>query len=71
MLVEFRKEIGEPSIDTTAHFLHYSAGFGRDIEEATKTLNTMIESGSKYKQLEDLLGVGVCFVLPTNIGETK
>lgn len=31
----------------------------------------MIESGSKYKQLEYLLGAGVCFVLPTNIGETK
>lgn len=71
MLAEFRKEIGEPSIDATAHFLHCSAGFGRDLDEATRTLNTMIDSGSRYKQLEGLLGGGVCFVLPTNLGETK
>ncbi len=71
MLVEFREEIGTPSVEATADFLHYFAAFGRDVEEATKILNIMIDHGSKYKQLENLLGVGVCFVLPTNIGETK
>ena len=71
MLVEFRKEIGEPSIEATAYFLHHSARFGGDIGEATKTLETMIALGFKYKQLEDSVGAGVCFVLPTNVGETK
>jgi len=71
VLFEFRGEIGNPSIEATAHFLHYSAGFGRDVKQAISTLNTMIDSGSKYKQLEGFLGAGVCFVLPTNIGETN
>lgn len=71
MLIEFRKEVGETPIEDTAWFLHYYARLGRNVQEATSTLNTMIESGSKYKQLEDYLGAGVCFVLPTNIGETK
>jgi len=31
----------------------------------------MLDHGSRYKQLEGYLGVGVLFVLPTNIGETN
>ena len=71
MLVEFREEIGQPPIEATAQFLHVSGGFGRDVDEATRILNTMIESGHKYKQVEGEIGAGVCFVLPTDIGESK
>lgn len=70
-LVEFRSEIGKPSVDETAHVLHHSIGLGQDIDEAVKILTTMIDFGHRYKQLEDSLGAGICLVLPTNIGETK
>ena len=51
--------------------LHLGAGFGQDLEEATKILNMMLDHGSRYKQLEGYLCVGALLVLPTNIGETK
>jgi len=71
LLVEFREWLGRPDIEATARFLHLVAGLGQDLEEATKTFNTMLDHGSRYKQLEGYLGVGVLFVLPTNIGETN
>ncbi|KAK3047168.1 hypothetical protein LTR09_011370 [Extremus antarcticus] len=60
-----------PSVEDTAMFLHCNVDFGHDIEDATKILKTMMDEGSKYKQLEAALGAGVCLVLPTNIGETN
>lgn len=63
--------MGKPDIEATAAFLHRVAGFGQDLDEATKILNMMLDRGSRYKQLEGHLGVGVLFVLPTNVGETN
>lgn len=71
MLVEFRERIGIQGLDDTASFLHRYAGVGRDLVEAKCLLKTMVDAGSRYKQLEVALGKGVCMVLPTNIGETK
>ena len=71
MLVEFREWLGKPEIGATASFLHFVAGFGQDLKEAAEILDRMLDHGSRYKQLEIYLNVGVLFVLPTNIGETK
>ena len=71
MLVEFREWLGEPNVETTAAFLHAVAGIGQDLKKATNILNTILGNGSRYKQIEGYLGVGVLFVLPTNIRETK
>jgi len=71
LLVEFREWLGKPNVENTAVFLHLEAGIGKDLEDATKIIDTMLDHGSRYKQLESLLGVGVLFVLPTNIGETN
>ena len=71
MLVDFRERINRPSIPDTAHILHHSAKFCKDVEEAKKLLDTMIDAGHRYKQLEASLGDGVCLVLPTDIGESK
>jgi hypothetical protein len=71
LLVEFREWLGRPDNEATAAFLHLVAGIGQDLKEATKVLNIMLDHGSRYKQLEGYLGVGILFVLPTNIGETK
>ena len=71
MLVELREWWGISDIEATASFLHFTAGFGQDLKEAMSILSTMLDHGSRYKQLEKQLGVGVLFVLPTNIGETK
>ena len=71
MLVEFREWLGRPDIDSTATFLYFTAGFGQELKEATSILNTMLDHGSRYKQLERYLGIGVLFVLPTDIGESK
>jgi hypothetical protein len=71
LLVEFREWLGKPDVGATATFLHRVGGFGKDLEDASKILDTMLDRGSRYKQLEGSLGVGVLFILPTNIGETK
>jgi len=71
LLVEFREWLGKPDIEATAAFLHLVAGLGQDLKEAAEILDKMLDHGSRYKQLEFYLSVGVLFVLPTNIGETN
>ncbi len=68
--MEYRDEIGRPSVEETALGLHNAIGFCRDVAEAQNTLEMMISAGHKYKQLENHLGAGVCFVLGTELGET-
>jgi len=50
--------------------LHQSGLFGSNFEDTRDTVNHMIDAGSRYKNIERVLGVGVILALGKDISET-
>jgi len=71
LLLELRKEFKVPSDGETATLL-YSAGFSSDdVDKLEEKVQEMVAVGSRYKNLEKEIGLGVAFVLGTSIPESS
>lgn len=71
LLLELRKEFKVPSDGETATLL-YNAGFSSDdVDKLEEKVQEMVAVGSRYKNLEKEIGLGVAFVLGTSIPESS
>jgi hypothetical protein len=70
LLVEFRALYGSTPVAEIASII-YSAGTVRhSYEELMTTMTSMIDSGSRYKNIERVLGTGSTLLLGQNVKET-
>lgn len=65
-LVELDKELDQRSFDSIARAIgqRYT---GKDVQ---KTVEAMLDFGSRYKNLEASLGKGICFILGCDLPES-
>jgi hypothetical protein len=50
--------------------LYYAGTVRHSLEELTTTMTSMIDSGSRYKNIERVLGPGSTLLLGQNVKET-
>ena len=70
MLCEIRTEFPHPSDDQTASVLFHMGSFGYELDDLKDKINDMVAAGSRYRNLEKELGLGVTFALGTEISES-
>lgn len=70
VLMDYRKATGFKSTDDTAYNLCHGMQLYETTVEARQTIDAMIHDGSRYKNLERHLGVGITFLLGTSLGES-
>jgi hypothetical protein len=70
LLVEFRALYGSTPVAEIASILYHTGTFRHSLEELTATMASMINSGSRYKNIERVLGPGSTLLLGQNVKET-
>ena len=71
LLVEFRALYGSTTPAADIALILYHAGTVRhSLEELTTTMDSMIDAGSRYKNIERVLGPGSTLLLGQNVKET-
>lgn len=70
LLVEFRARYGSTPEAHIASILYRAGTVRHSLEELTDTMTTMIESGSRYKNIERVLGPGSTLLLGQEVKET-
>jgi hypothetical protein len=63
VLVDFRDGIGRPSVQDTAALLYQTGIIPTTLTRAIKTVNTMVDAGHRYRNLELNTTSGLCLVL--------
>jgi len=71
LLSEYRARQNYPPEAVTVTEICQSGLFGLDSEEVAKTIRHMITAGSRYRNLENHLGDGVCLVLGMVLKESS
>jgi len=69
-LVEFRALYGGTPVAEIASILYHAGTVQYSLEELTTTMDSMIDSGSRYKNIERVLGPGSTLLLGQNVKET-
>jgi hypothetical protein len=70
LLVEFRALYGSTPVAEIALILYRAGTVRHTLEELTVTMTSMIDSGSRYKNIERVLGTGSTLLLGQNVKET-
>jgi hypothetical protein len=70
LLVEFRARYGSTPAAETASILYHGGRVRHSLEELTATMASMIDSGSRYKNIERVLGPGSTLLLGQEVKET-
>jgi hypothetical protein len=70
LLVEFRARYGSTPEADIASILYRAGTVRHSLEELTNTMTTMIDSGSRYKNIERVLGPGSTLLLGQEVKET-
>jgi hypothetical protein len=70
LLVEFRALYGSTPVAEIASILYRAGTVRHTLEELTVTMTSMIDSGSRYKNIERVLGTGSTLLLGQNVKET-
>jgi hypothetical protein len=70
VLVDFRDGIGRPSVQDTAALLYQTGIIPTTLSRATKTVNSMVDAGHRYRNLELNTTSGLCLVLGTLLPES-
>ncbi|KAM0711466.1 hypothetical protein Q7P35_000832 [Cladosporium inversicolor] len=70
VLVDFRDGIGRPSVEDTATILYQTGIIPTTLSKAIKTVNTMVDTGHRYRNLELNTTPGLCLVLGTLLPES-
>jgi hypothetical protein len=70
LLVEFRARYRSPPVEEIAAILHRAGTVRHSLEELTSTMDIMVDSGSRYKNIERVLGPGSTLLLGQDVGET-
>ncbi len=70
LLVEYQSSRECLSSEEIAALLGKTESFGRDIENIAKTVSTMTDFGSRYRNMEKALGKGVTLALGKTVSET-
>jgi hypothetical protein len=70
LLVEFRALYGSTPVAEIASILYHAGTVQHSLEELTTTMDSMIDSGSRYKNIERVLGPGSTLLLGQNVKET-
>lgn len=68
--MDFRKRYGSSSVEEIAGALYPSWSSYREPKELISTVNLMISAGSRYKNIDRVLGNGSYFVLGKDFAET-
>jgi hypothetical protein len=69
-LVEFRAQYGNTPVAEIASILYHAGTVRHSLEELINTMESMIDSGSRHKNIERVLGPGSTLLLGQNVGET-
>jgi hypothetical protein len=70
LLVEFRALYGSTPAAEVASILYRAGTVRHSLEELTATMDTMIDSGSRYNNIERVLGPGSTLLLGQNVKES-
>lgn len=70
LLVEFRALYSSTPVAEITLMLYRAGKVQHSLEELTTTMASMIDSGSRYKNIERVLGPGSTLLLGQNVGET-
>lgn len=70
MLVEFQAQHLSLDLAVTAEALSTCSTVCKGFAEARETLEYMLDAGHRYKNLEAHLGIGVTFLLGTELSES-
>ena len=70
VLVELREWMNNPPIEEVASTLSTTKLFALSPSDLRKTLDTMVDAGSRYKNLELATNDGICFLLGTTLKES-
>ena len=71
LLVEFRSRNTVSAEEETVLTLHESGSLECSIQTVKETVNQMIAAGSRYRNIENSLGVGCALVLGKDVPESK
>ena len=71
LLIEFRKLHDCSPVEETVFVLHQSGLVRHSLEKLSETMKTMIDDGSRYRNIEKVLGVGSALLLGNEISETS
>lgn len=69
VLVDLRDGIGRPSVDETADLLLRTGIISTSRQDANKLVNSMIDKGHRYKNLQQGTSAGVALVLGISLPE--
>lgn len=70
VLVEVHREMGRPLVTDLARTVQMNDPVGLPPLDVEKTLNAMLDHGSRYKNIETTLGKGICLVLGCSLPES-
>lgn len=70
VLVEMHREMGRPSVANLARTVEMKDPAGLLPSDIEKTVNAMLDHGSRYKNIEAALGKGICLVLGCYLSES-
>ena len=70
LLVEFRAQYGSTPVAKTASILYQAGTVRHSLEELADTMNAMIDAGSRYKNIERVLGAGSTLLLGQDVKES-
>jgi hypothetical protein len=70
VLVEIHREMGRPSVTDLARTVQMNDPAGLPPLDVEKTLDAMLDHGSRYKNIEAALGKGICMVLGCYLPES-
>jgi hypothetical protein len=70
LLVEFRALYGSTPAAKIASILYRARTVRHSLKELKATMASMIDSGSRYKNIEKVLGPGSTLLLGQNVKET-
>lgn len=70
VLVEFQKVTGMPTVFDLSRTVEISPAMEIPPMEIGKTVKAMLDHGSRYKNMEKELGVGICLVLGCQLPES-
>lgn len=71
LLSEYRAQQNYPPEADTVEEILQSGLFGLKSEQVAKTIRDMITDGSRYRNLENQLGDGICLVLGMELKESR
>jgi len=71
LLAEFRVQYGGTPAAETASLLYQTRSVRHSLKELTDTMSLMIDAGSRYKNIEKVLGAGSTLLLGQSISESS